>query len=117
MAEIDEISRALGRMEAKLDDVGQAQRDHSIRDDEQHEETRKILTKLSEHVNHENELMRDRIKSIEDENEAFDREQAELRAHRKGMWKAIGAVSGTLAFIVGNVVLFLSGTYEHFFGH
>ena len=109
MAQLDDISLAIGRLQATTEQVAANQHDHQYRDDARHDETQRLISQLTEHVNHENELMVDRLESLERAREAS-------KARRHQIIKALEYGGGLLAFIIGNVILFLSGTYEHFFG-
>ena len=103
--EIPSIPFLLGKLQASVDGVGQGQIAHQTRDDARHTETQDLIVNLTKHVNHENDLMDQRIVKLE-------HSETQRRANFKTASWAISVAGAT----IGLIVLFLSGTWDHWFG-
>ena len=105
MPQLDEISVAIGRLQASIDGVAEGQSNHQIRDDAQHVVTQGLISELTKHVNHENEVMDKRIAHLE-----------HRETQHQLLLKTLSWGAGVVGALISLTVLFLSGTWEHWFG-
>ena len=116
MADLNDVYLAIGALQSDVKSVLTNQTDHQQQDNRRHDETQHRMDKLIEHVNHENQAMDKRITRIEDDEITRKSTEAEVLAHRKGMWKVIGAVGTVVAFLINGGILFFSGALNHWLG-
>ena len=114
--EIPSIPFLLGKLQGSVDSISQNQAAHQMRDDARHTETQGLIVDLTKHVNHENDLMNQRIAAIEKENADFDKDAAEDAAHRRGMWKVAALVTTAVGFGVTTFAISFANSIPGWFG-
>ena len=103
--EIPSIPFLLGKLQGSVDGISQGQSAHQTRDDARHTETQDLIVNLTKHVNHENDLMDQRIMKLE-----------HSETQRRANFKTVTWAASVIGAMIGLVVLFFSGTWDHWFG-